>query len=514
MNLGEGLQLNAIKHPRKTAIVYGGERISYAQLNHRANRLANGVMGLGLEKGDKAAIYLHNCREYMEAIFGLAKLGVVLVPLNPRLAKAEVEYIVNQSNTKLFITDAEGLEMVEALLPDLNHTSTPRWLMVGRKAPPGTIPWEGLLTTGSEGEPAISVGETDWCYIGYTSGTTGFPKGALFTHRCRILRTIIYALEHGLGEEDTALTVAPIHHAAPFAFSIIPLYLGGTLVILRDFDPLMVLKTIQEERITSIFMVPTMYHMMLGLSPPERAEWDTSSLRVLVSGGAPLSLQDREGIIEGFPSAGLYEFYGGTETGMITLLKPRDQLRKGKSVGQPMLGTSVRLLDDQGRDVPVGEVGELNMQGPFMFDGYYQMPEATQEVLRNGWLTLGDLAQCDEEGYYYIVDRKRDMIISGGANIYPAEVERVLSTHSKVEEVAVIGVPDEKWGESVKAMVVLRKGQRAVAEELIQFCRGLLADYKIPRSVDFLAALPRTPSGKVLKRQMRDAFWEGRGAKV
>ncbi|MDP2726557.1 MAG: AMP-binding protein, partial [Dehalococcoidia bacterium] len=265
---------------------------------------------------------------------------------------------------------------------------------------------------------------------------------------------------------------------------------------------------------TSAFFVPTMYHDFLNLPPRERAGYDVSSLRVLVTGGAPLAPQLKSEIVSYFGNAGLFEFYGGTETGIVTTLRPEDQLTRPDSVGQAIFGTRIRLLDDHGQEVPLGEVGELYMKGPMTFDCYYKDPEATLEVRREGWLTIGDLARRDEEGYFYIVDRKRDMIISGGANIYPAEIEQVLCTHPKVQDVAVIGVPDARWGEAVKAVVMLKQDQKATEQEIREYCRGRLAAYKIPSSVDFVREVPRTPSGKILKRELREPYWTGQARKV
>jgi fatty-acyl-CoA synthase/long-chain acyl-CoA synthetase len=514
MNIGEGLTLNAVNHPRKTALIYQGRRKTYAEMNQAANRLANAVWGMGLRKGDKAALLLYNCPEYMEAIFGLAKIGVVLVPINYRLAAPEIEYIINNSDSRLLITEAACLGQVLPILPRLEQVRPDRCILLGEGESAGMARWGEVLARSSDREPEVEVEETDTFYIGYTSGTTGFPKGAVFSHKSRVMRTLLYSIIYGIPEEDVQLVVAPIYHAAPFAFALMEIYRGGTLVIQRDFDPAAVLHTIQEERVSSAFFVPTMYHEMVNLPPAEAARYDLSSLRILITGGAPLSARAKEQILAFFTSAGLFEFYGGTETGMVTILQPKDQLSRPKSVGQPIFGTRIRLLDEQGQEVPLGEVGELYMKGPTTFDCYYKDPQATAEVLREGWLTIGDMARRDEDGYYYIVDRKRDMIVSGGANIYPAEVEKVLSAHPKVRDVAVLGVPDEKWGEAVKAVVVLREGQKATAEELQEYCRGELASYKIPSSVDFVAELPRTPSGKVLKRQLRDAYWEGRERKV
>lgn len=514
MNIGEGLTLNAINHPNKAALVYGKRIITYGQLNLRANRLANAVAAMGLDKGDKVAVLLYNCPEYLEAIFGLAKAGTVVVPLNYRLAPPELEYIINNSETRLLITEPECLGQLLPVFPNLERVGPEHCIIVGPNTPTGMLGYEALLSRSSEEEPPVEVEEKDTFYIGYTSGTTGFPKGAVFSHKTRVLRSLLYTIIYGVRPKDVQLVVAPLYHAAPFGFAIMEVFAGGTLALMRDYDPAQVLACVQETRASSAFFVPTMYHDFLNLPPAERKRHDVSSMGILVTGGAPLAPQLKGEIVSFFHNAGLFEFYGGTETGMVTILRPEDQLTRPESVGQAILGTRIRLVDDNGREAPVGQVGELYMKGSITFECYHKDPVATQEVRREGWLTIGDLARRDDEGYYYIVDRKRDMVISGGANIYPAEIEKVLSTYPKIQDVAVFGVPDPRWGEAVKAVVVLKKGQAATPEDVKEYCRGQLAGYKIPSSVDFVKEVPRTPSGKIMKQELRAAYWAGREKKV
>jgi fatty-acyl-CoA synthase/long-chain acyl-CoA synthetase len=506
------LKLNALKCPEREALVYQDRRFSYRELNERVNRLANGLAARGFTKGDKIAALLHNSSEYLEIFFGLAKAGIVLVPLSYRATAKDLEYMIGHSDSCGFIFGEEFEGVVGTI--KAQTTGVKEFWMIGGKAVPWAKNYEELLLSGSKQEPEVAVEETDPIWIAYTSGTTGVPKGVVCSHRGWVLQIPLNSYEYKIHEEDIFLNTGPLYHAAPFFCSLMHLYFGGKVVVMREFDSLETLKLIEQERITTVFMVPTMFNFILNLTEAEKLGRDLRSLRVMIVGAAPLLTKTKEEILKYFSSGQLYEFYAATELGMVTTLKPEDQMRKVRCCGKPFPGVEIKLLNDEGKEVTTGEVGELFMQGFNTFDEYYKNPEATKASRRGEWISVGDMARMDEEGYYYIVDRKKDMVISGGVNIYPVEIDEVIQKHPKVLEVAVVGVPDEVWGESLKAVVVLKETGGATEEEIRKFCEGKLAKYKIPRSVEFVSSLPKTPSGKIQKSIIRAQYWSGREAKV
>jgi acyl-CoA synthetase (AMP-forming)/AMP-acid ligase II len=325
-----------------------------------------------------------------------------------------------------------------------------------------------------------------------------------FFKRCAFL--------YGITPRDVELVPAPLFHEAPTLYSMTQIFRGGTVVATKDTQPADILRHIAEHRTTWAFMVPTMWDALVtsGLVRPQQVE----SMRVLISAGAPLLTHTKEALLEQFPSAGLNEFYGGTEVGIVTNLGPEDQRRKVRSVGRPIVGFQVRLLDENGADVPAGEVGEIYIKGPILIREYYRNPEATAAARRGEWFTLGDMGRFDEEGYLHIVDRRKDMIITGGEHVFPTELESILHTHPAVAAVAVVGIPDKRWGEVILAAVVLKAGQRATEEELINHCTGRVARFKVPKKVQFMDQLPMSSFGKILRREVRRPHWEGWGANV
>ena len=511
LTIGEALLNSATRSPNKTAVVFEDRQFTYAQLNERVNRLANALVAMGLTKGDHVAVLLGNCNEIVELLMAAAKNGMIAVPVNFRFVATEIEYVINQSGAKALIVGEEYLDRVAAARHNL--ATVQHYIAVCATPVEGMHDYARLLDAHSAAEPHCEIGEDDPWYIGYTSGTTGFPKGAIVSHRARIIPALFMAVEYGLQDTDVELLTMPLFHSNGITFVMLGLYLGNTVVILRSFDAQEVLRSIDRRKLTYVSMVPTMYAMILGLPADTKARYDVSSMRVLISSSAPLLTKTKEEILQFFAASQLNEFYGSSEGGIVTNLKPRDQMRKTRCVGQAMFGVQVKLLDEQGNEVPTGQVGELYSLGP-CFTEYHRMPDATRKAFRDGWFSAGDMARKDEEGYYYIVDRKNDLIISGGENIYPAEVEEVLSRHPAVKELAVVGIPDEKWGESVHAVVVPHEGSNARAEEIIGFCEGRLARYKRPRSVEFVDELPKTPTGKILKRVIRDKRWAGQGVKI
>jgi acyl-CoA synthetase (AMP-forming)/AMP-acid ligase II len=394
-----------------------------------------------------------------------------------------------------------------------NLTTVKHFISIGGRPVSASIQYEDILNTGSEEEPEIEVHEDDPIWITFTSGTTGLPKGCLAVHRGWVLQMPIAAIEINLQPNYRFLNTGPLYHMAPYWMSLLVLYMGGSVVIMPEFDPEGALRLIQEEKIDFLSMVPTMFNFILNL-PEEKKKYDLSSIKAMMVGAAPLLTKTKEEILKYFTSAELVEFYGATELGMVTILKPIDQSRKIRCCGKPFTGVEIKLLDDQGQEVGIGEVGELYMKGFNTFKEYYKNPKATEESRRGEWVTVGDMARKDEEGYYYIVDRKKDMVISGGVNIYPVEIDEIIQTHPKVLEVAVIGVPNEIWGESLKAIVVLKEGQKADEEEILEFCKDKLPKNKIPKSVEFWTELPKNPGGKITKNVIRAKYWTNQEIKV
>jgi acyl-CoA synthetase (AMP-forming)/AMP-acid ligase II len=505
------LRVNARKYPTKVAVTDATRRLTFGELERRVNRVANAVMGLGLGKGDKVAVLMRNQIEWAELLFGFARAGVICVPVNFRFVGREIQYVVEHSEARAIVCGQALAERLDGVRDQLREIPEDRYVLVGAGGRAGYRGYEAWLGAASEQDPGVDVEDGDCWYLGYTSGTTGFPKGTIISQRCRTLGACYTAIEYGIGDEDTNLIVMPLFHSNAIFFQMMQLSVGGSVYIMEEFDPEQALRVIQEQRITNASLVPTMYAMMLGLPAAVKARYSVDSLRVLISSSSPLLTKTKEEIVEFFRRGALHEFYGSTEAGVVTNLKPRDQLRKVRCVGQPFFGTEVRLVKPDGEDAAPGEVGELYSRGiTHAYDGYYKNPTATLEAFRDGgWFTAGDLAYQDDEGYVYLVDRKKDMIISGGENIYPTELEEVLVRHPAIEEVAVVGTPDAVWGERVCAVVRLREGASATDTELVDWCRGKLADYKRPRAVVFWPELPKNPTGKILRRVIRERMWAG-----
>jgi acyl-CoA synthetase (AMP-forming)/AMP-acid ligase II len=369
----------------------------------------------------------------------------------------------------------------------------------------GVLSYETLIRKSKKEELPVNVFEKDVCQLMYTSGTTGKPKGALITHGNILWNLVNAIVGREEKEEEVSLVVGPLYHTAALNnhFSL-RVALAGTSVLVKTFEPKKVMEIIEKEKVNVISGAPAMYHLLLAI--PDLDKYDARSITKCTTGASTLPDETKQKLMKLFPNAkGVYDVYGCTEASPnIAILKAKDSFRKRECVGQPLPFLEVRIVDDQDREIPRGEVGELICRGPNIMKGYYKDKQATCEALRGGWLHTGDLARMDEEGFVYIVDRKKDMIVSGGENIYPREIEEVLYHHPKVEDTAIIGVPDPTWGESVKAFVVLKKGEIMKEEEVIEYCKKYLASYKKPRTVEFVEALPRNPSGKVLKRVLRE----------
>jgi len=508
--LGEIIARNGRKFPNKEAVIFGDTRLTYRQFNARINRLAHALMDIGIKKGEHVAILMFNCHQYLESYYALAKIGAVAVPLNFRLHAEELKYVINNADAVAIIMGGPFVPTVRDMQADLPQVR--QYISVAAVPVEGMLHYESLIEKYPDHEPLVLVDEEDPAFIMYTAGTTGRPKGAVITHKNEILMWILVgtevASEPGVGglDELRALAAPPVFHLAAFGYCQAHLMAGATLVLTTQvFDPAEILRLIQDERIDSLILIPAMANFLL--QSPDIDKYDKSSLKIWASGAAILPTQTRKDFAKHFPGVKIFDIFGQTEMcPVVTILKPSDSLRKEASVGKTIAFVESRVVDNDDRDVPVGSVGEAIYRGPTVMKEYYKNPQATAEAFRGGWFHSGDMVCQDEEGFLYVVGRKQDMIVSGGENIYPAEIEDVLQSHPKILEAAVIGVYDEQWGESVKAIVVSKPGETLTEEEVIEYCKQHLASYKKPRSVDFVGALPRSSTMKVLKNVLREKY--------
>jgi fatty-acyl-CoA synthase len=507
MNAAHLLSQRASLTPRREALydTHTGQRFTYAQLNARANRLANFLRErLGVQPGDRVSILAQNSVAYFDLFYGLAKIGAIFAPLNWRLTARELTYIVNDCEPKALIVGPEYVGVWEEMRPQVN---VPSVVSVEGTTIAGALSYDAEVAAASPEEPERPpLGDEDTYAILYTSGTTGYPKGAMIPHRQVLWNAINTCVSWGLTEKDVTPILTPLFHAGGlFAFLTPLLYTGGRLILTRAFDAESSLRLIVQEKCTVILGVPTLFQMWANT--PFFAQADFSHVHFFISGGAPCPpalmahWRETKGII-------FRQGYGLTEVGANCFsMTDEDSVPKTGSVGKPIFHTRMRLADPEtGRDVPVGQPGELLIAGPHVCTGYWRKPESTAEAIRDGWFHTGDMARQDEDGFFYIVGRFKDMIKSGGENIYAAEVEAVFREHAAVADAALIGEPDEKWGEVGLMIVVCKPGQGVAAEELLAHCAGRLAKYKIPKRVLFAETLPYSPYGKVVKAELRQKY--------
>jgi acyl-CoA synthetase (AMP-forming)/AMP-acid ligase II len=518
MRLHDALDYHARQQPDVELIICGETRLTYAEARAAANRFANALIAAGVQPGDRIALLAKNCAEYIAFFYGASKAGAVPVPLNYRLAPPEWRYIIDDAQATLLFARAD---LVSAIEPVRGQLETVRDCIAIEAAPPaGWHAWSDWAASHPGTEPAREIRDDGDLYQMYTSGTTGHPKGAVLTHRAVMSNvTQLDACLRGIARERV-LIVAPLYHAAAGITAIHAVTTGCTLVIHEEFNPAAVVDALATQRIARTTLVPAMIQACLVMVP-DVAKHPYDSLRLVAYGASPISEATLRRAIEVF-QCDFAQAYGMTETSaVLTILDPDDHRRALESqpglllsAGRAVMGTRLRIVDEQGDDAPEGAVGEIVARGPQLMRGYWNLPDATATALRGGWMHTGDAARIDGEGYVYIQDRVKDMIVSGGENIYPREVEEVLFQHPAVADAAVFGVPDATFGEAVKAVVVLRAGMTATDTEIMEFCKGRLGGYKRPRSVDFSAALPRNPSGKVLKRELREPYWKGHTRRV
>jgi acyl-CoA synthetase (AMP-forming)/AMP-acid ligase II len=492
------------------AFVYGPERITFSKFNARVNSLIHALQAMGVKKGDAIGILSWNCLGYVEVYGAAMKGGFIASPFNTRLKERELEYIINYSEANTLFVGPELLEMAKQLQPRLPKVKN---FISLETATPDMLSLSDLLTSYSQAEPDVQVDEDDPVGIIYTSGTTGVPRGALYTQRALIDDSRTLVMNMNLYPEHKRVLITPLFHIAGNTHFRSTLYIGGCNIIMKFFDPAATLQTIQDERATHMDIVPT--HLAAMLNLPDLKKYDISSMEFLWYGGSPMPLEVLKKGMKVFGPI-FAQGYGQSESGPAishlskedhnVLDRPEREQRKLMSAGRPNIGVQVRIVDDEGNDVELGEMGEIIVRSKHNMMGYWHKPEETKEALVDGWLHTGDMGYYDDEGYIYIADRKKDMIISGGENVYPREVEEVLYQHPAILEAAVIGVPDPYWVERVHAVVITRKGESTTPEELTVFCKKRIAGYKVPKTIEFVDSIPKNPAGKILKKELREKY--------
>jgi acyl-CoA synthetase (AMP-forming)/AMP-acid ligase II len=506
--LGDIIERNALLFPQRPAILCGGLQRSHGEHRQRVARLARGLRARGLKPQDRFSVLAMNCPEFLELYAAAQWGGSIIHTVNFRLAAAEMSWMLQDAAPRLLVFEAQYAGLVESLRAALPGIET--WVCIGAGAPAWALPYEDLFDPAGDAE-GPQGGSQDYAALVYTSGTTGKPKGVLHTNHSLARIAEVLSSECRMGGDTRLLAIAPLFHAGASTLSWGAQFRGGCVVLQRGFDAEEVIRSIERERINAIHLVPTMVQALLDA--PNFGRHDLSCLRMLMYAAAPMPLTVLKRAVEAFGPI-TYNGYGQTEINLITILQPHqhrldgsaEELKRLASVGQPHWQSQVRILADDGRDCAAGEVGEVAAKSETAMAGYWNNTTATLTTIRDGWVHTGDLGYLDEQGYLFLVDRKKDLIISGGENIYSREVEEALAPHPAVREVAVIGVPHEKWGEAVAAIVALEPGRSAGAEELIAFSKTRIASYKAPKTIAFVEALPRLNTGKIDKLELRRRF--------
>jgi long-chain acyl-CoA synthetase len=521
MILNRALRRAVRYFPNNTATIHQGRKQTYRELWERARALSKALGELGAQRGDRIAIYLLNSPQFLEVVYACFEIGAVVVPLNTRLAADELVFIINDADCMAFITDETLQPLAASFRPRLEGVNH----YVAINGSNEFSDYETLIAqhindvSGDDSAPLSDEGtsEEELAGLFYTSGTTGLPKGVMLNHRNLWMNAMHTLAARAPEPSPVFLHAAPMFHLATFPAVINITLIGGAHAILPKFDLKELMEIVERERVTSTVLVPTMINFLI--SHPDIGKHDLSGLRRITYGASPMPVELLKRAIKVFPGVEFFQGYGQSESSpLLTTLMPEDHITEGDelvtrrlaSCGRPVIGVEVEVLDENDRRVKPGEVGEVVARGPNVMMGYWKRPEETAATLRGGWLRTGDMATIDEDGYIYLVDRKKDMIISGGENVYSTEVENVIYQHPATREAAVIGVPDEKWGEAVKAIVTLKDGASLTESELIEFCASRLADYKVPKSVEIREGdLPKSATGKILKKELREPYWQG-----
>ncbi len=495
---------NARRFPEKMGTVSGKIHYTFAEIESRVNQLANGLIGMGLKKGDRVAFLDQNCPWYLEFYFGVIRAGMVAVPLNYRLMNHDYVYLLNNSGAKAIIVGKNYIKTVNALrdqIPEVKH-------FIGLTQSDGYLLYENLIADSKSDTPDVIISENDLAIIGYTSGTTAKPKGVMISHRNITANAVNFLVELPLRQEDICYCPFPLFHSG--AYCVMAYFSRGCTQVFDNFELDNAFKILQNEKINFMFIPAGALIFLPKFS--SHAEYDLSALRMILTGGSRTPLPVMKELFELFPKLEtIYDTFALTEASPAVCAIPKTRQmfldsQITETSGPETYGVHIRLLDVNDEDVPLGGVGEICVSGDNVMQGYWQMPDETNRTIRNGWLHTGDMGRFDEKRHLYVVDRIKDMILSGSENIASKEVEEALYKHPAIEDVAVIGVPDKKWGERVHAVIVLRQGQKMTEEDVIAFCRENLASYKKPRSIEFVSELPRNPSGKILKQNLRASF--------
>jgi len=498
-------------NPLGIATSYGGRSFNWTETRDRIASLAAGLAGLGLAEGDRVAILSLNSDRYYESIFAIPWAGYCVVPLNTRWALLENDYALRDSGTRVLLFDDAFCEQAERLVADIDELAVAIYMGDG-VCPDWAVTSEGLVA-GHDPVPASGRGGDEMAGIFYTGGTTGFPKGVMQSHRALWASAVGSLPEFRMNRDAIYLHMAPMFHIADFAGGMGTTLSAGRNVILQSFDPGKVLQTLAGERVTHVLLVPSMIKMILN--HPDAAGADLSHLNRIIYGASPMPAATLEQCMATWPGVGLVQAYGQTELAPVaTLLSAEDHLEGGdklKSAGRASAVSDIRIVDENGNDCPEGVSGEVVVRGPHTMIGYWKKPEETAKALRDGWVYTGDAAYFNGDGYLFIVDRVKDMVVTGGENVFTTEVENAVISHDAVQDVAVIGIPHPEWGEAVHAIVILHPGRSVTEEELIAHCRERIAGYKLPKSISFRdEPLPLSGAGKVLKTELRKPYWEGR----
>lgn len=501
MDIGKMLEKNSRAYPNKLAIVDGDKRLSFKELNERVNAVANGMSEMGMKKNDRAAVLMDNCSEYLELYHATAKAGVIIVPINARLVSKEIKFILDDAGCFCLFFHKKYEDKILEIYNDCK--SVRKFICVNSTMGGKALPYEEIIAKNSKETPIIYNELDDVAMVLYTSGTTGVPKGAMVTHGNHVWNAMNYHLEVGLGLDAIGLVGTPLFHVGGFGVLNEPiLYCGGALVIMKEFNAARYMEAIEQEKVTHIFLLTIMWNEIADL--PNLKDYDTSSVKVIIAAAAPMAPTRINRLIECIGGRFLFGM-GMTESGPTYLMtkNTKDYLDHLGTIGYPWRQVEIRVVDENGNDARAGETGEVILRGPTIFKGYWNRPDANAKAFRGGWFHTGDIVRLDEDGFIYFADRKIDMIKSGGENVYATEVEQIILTHPKISEVAVVGVPDSKWGEAVKAFVKMKQGESMTEEELIEFCKGRMAGFKKPKYVEFREEFPRSVSGKIMKTKLR-----------